>query len=267
MAALVVLAAGLGRRFGGLKQLAPIGPHGEAIIDYTLRDAASSGFTRAVVVVRPAIAAVLRAHLESRSLLPIRYVEQAETRGTADALLTARSAANEPLAVVNADDYYGLAPLGEMRARLDRPEFRASDALVVAYPIAATLPAAGFVRRALCKIDGTRVTELEELTVGRDGDEVVTERGEKLAPDAPVSMNLWGFHPAVFDEIASWIAGGATAVAGEYQLPDFIAARLADGTLEVDALRATGGWFGITRPSDLDAARVAARTLGLVPVR
>jgi hypothetical protein len=267
MAVLVVLAAGQGRRFGGLKQLAAVGPGGEAIIDYTLRDAAEAGYARAIVVVRPDIAGEVVEHLAGWKHLPFGTVEQTGARGTAHAVLAARAEVDGPFAVANADDHYGAVALAELRARLDEGDLGATDALAVLYPVGATLPAEGFVRRARCTIEGERVAGFEELTLTRAEGEIVTDRGERVDPDTPVSMNLWGFHPAVFDRLATWVASEPPRSSGEHLLPDFVDAQLASESLVVRPLCSGGSWFGITSASDLEWARMAARDLRPVPRR
>lgn len=237
-------------------------------MDFTLRDAAIAGFSEAVVVVRPEIAAEVRHHVERRRVLPVRYVEQPTPRGTADALACAAGALELPFAIVNADDYYGLEPLTDLRAALDRASFGSDQVLAVLYPAGETLPATGFVARARATIlaDG-RVRSFEETTLGWDGTSVVTEAGEEVARDAPVSMNLWGFHPGVRDALTRWVTEPPPSRTDEYRLCDFVDAGVSAAWFRVDALAATGGWFGVTRATDLDDARAAARTLTPVPTR
>ena len=270
--ALVLLAAGMATRFGRLKQLEPVGPNGEALLDLNVADARAAGFDRIVMVIREELEPAFRAHAAQLpgDVAPV-YVHQRidDARGapwgTGEAVLCARAAVPDRFAVANADDLYGPDAFRLLAAHLRAGE----DWALVAYPAAATLSEAGGVSRALCDVDGSGCLRgLREVydvrivpggAVGRDaaGGEV------RLAADAPVSMNLWGFDGRLFPLLEAGfdgfrVAGGA----GEFLLSDAVGALVADDRARVRVLSAGGGWAGITHPDDLPAVRafVAART-------
>ena len=233
MTTLVVLAAGLGKRYGGLKPLAPVGPSGEALLDYALYDARRAGFTRAVLVVRRETEALFRRHAGDA----VDCVIQETPLGTAHALLAARNAVVEPFAVCNADDFYG----AEAYRMMERHLAGSPDYAVVAYPLAETLSPFGGVSRAIVEMDTdgylTRLTELQDIV---------------RATDEPVSMNLWGFTPAVFPALERQLAGFPGP--GEFLLSTALNEQVAARAARVRVLRMSGGWFGITHPGDQAAA-------------
>lgn len=279
---LVVLAAGIGSRFGGDKQLAAVGPAGETLLDYTLWDAARAGFARVVLVVRPEMAADVgrRAAARYGQRLAVRTVVQSLTApaldgapvgarskpwGTAHAVLAA-----EPeeiagaFAVVNADDFYGAeafaAAVSFLRGARAQPHPTAGAppaSALVAYRLADTLSDAGTVNRALCRCDGASwLADLEE----RAFDRAAAER----APAALVSMNFWCFDAGAFERLRRGFAAfGARAdlVHDEYRLPDAVRAWLAAGEARVRVLRHAGRWFGLTHPQDRGEVSAALRRL------
>jgi dTDP-glucose pyrophosphorylase len=278
---LVVLAAGIGSRFGGDKQLEAVGPAGETLVDYTLFDAARAGFARAVLVVRPELDAGLRRHAVARygGRIAVRTVHQtldapalgvalpcARRRpwGTAHAVLAAEPAVEGAFAVVNSDDFYG-AEAFEAAARFLRDSVAtrsASAALpptwaLAAYRLAGTLSDAGSVNRALCRLDRAGwLLDLEE----RAYDRVAAER----EPDALVSMNFWCFDQAVFGLLRRGLADFAAQAdleRDEYRLPDAVRAWLGEGEARVRVLHDGGRWFGLTHAQDREVVRAELRRL------
>jgi MobA-like NTP transferase domain len=265
---LVVLAAGLGRRFGGLKQLGAVGPSGEAVMDYAIHDALVAGFERLVVVVRPDIEAVIRAHLDPRwsESLRVDYAIQevapaGEPGGTAPAVLSARPLVGDaPFAVVNADDLYGSETL---RLLHDRLAAGGVSHLLVGYRLRATvLVGSGPVRRALCRRrgDGT-LDRLDEATivVRPDGAYLATPAGDSAArpatrtvgPDDLVSMNAWGFRPTLWRALDRAVL--AAAAGRELLLPAVVSTML--GQMAVDVLAVGERCFSITWACDLATVR------------
>ena len=248
---LVVLAAGLGTRFGGVKQLAPVGPHGEAIMDVLLGRAAAAGFDQGVVVVREGIEEAVVAHFAAqRPVLPVSLVVQPVQRdrdrplGTAHAVLQCRNAVDGPFAVVNADDLYPASAFEALARELDS----AIDHALVAFRLGQTVVSARAVSRAVLTLDerGDRVLDIEER-VG-----LIPSIEDR---DAWVSMNMWGFHPRVFEDLdAAVTAFVATDKAGEVLLPEVVAAIVHRGDL-VRALRCDDRCIGITHPEDVDVVR------------
>ncbi|HLX77467.1 MAG TPA: NTP transferase domain-containing protein [Acidimicrobiales bacterium] len=214
---LVVLAAGHGIRFGGLKQLAPVGPHGEAIMDYTAEAAAACGFDGAVVVIREEIRDEIGRHIKARwpASLPVTFVCQAPTPGTAQAVATAGAALDGPFGVVNADDLYGESALRIVRDHFadDTTRQTPDDAhLLVAYRLGRTILTSATVKRGICETgpDGRLVRVVEHTVRLRDDgtfEAKPIDEGEAaidarvLSGSEPTSMNLWGFHPRMLDHL------------------------------------------------------------------
>lgn len=273
---LVILAAGIGRRFGGLKQLAAVGPHGEAILDYTMFDAMRAGFGRVVFVIRPDLEEAMRAVVAERfgARLPIAYahqrldqlppgapqVEREKPWGTGHAVLAAADHVAGPLSVVNADDFYGADAIGAVAAFL-RDE--RDDYALVAYRMGDTLPPAAPTSRALCRVrDGylERIEELTHLQRDPDGDGVVSRVDgveRRFTGDEPVSMNLWAFQPDIFTHLregfAAFLRDAANLQRAEYFLPTCVGELIESGRKRVRVLPAGASrWAGITHPEDRD---------------
>ena len=258
---LVLLAAGLGSRFGGLKQLAPVGPGGAILMDYTVADAAAAGIDRLVVVLRPELEAefrALRGELYA-DRFEVRYAFQqavgGRTRpwGTGHALLAAREAVDGPFLVANADDYYGrrnLALLADFLQQTDATtDAIASDWAMVGFPLAATLSEFGPVSRSLCSLDSQSflrgLHERKDLQAG----------SPEVHKDPLVSMNLWALRPAFFpflaERFARFFSRYHADPQAEFYLPRTIAEAIDVGDARVRVFPAADGWFGITHPGDL----------------
>ncbi len=275
--AIVVLAAGLGTRYGGPKQLAPLGPAGEALLDYTLHDAAAAGFSEAVLVVAPDIAAAMTAHLDAFvPPIPTRLVEQHAGRsrggrpwGTAHATLVGATDITSPFAVANADDAYGAAAIAAMAAHLRTREREpgARFGAVVGYSATATLSSRGGVSRAVCRVDDHgRLLHIEEHTgVRRDSDRLVSDM-TALDETTLVSMNLWGFSPGFLDLLRPVVARFVEEHAAddrELRLPDLVGELIAAGELEVAVLPTTSSWLGVTHPEDAPLVRERLAALAI----
>jgi hypothetical protein len=264
--ALVVLAAGRGERFGGLKQLAPAGPNGEALMDYSIHNALTVGFTRLVVVVRAEIEETIRAHFRQRWDLRIRpeYAVQptvpstGKPAGTAYAVLATRPVVgDQPLVAINADDVYGATALGALHGWLSE---RGSLHALVAFPLVQTLlPGTATVARALChrRPDGM-LSELVEAAVEvSDGTFVARpfDRGEPIDVDANqlVSMNAFAFRPSIWpilDQALDQAAAGTTGPSEEALLPAVIGGLL--DRIGVVVLPVADRCVGITWSRDLE---------------
>ncbi|MCZ7534586.1 MAG: NTP transferase domain-containing protein [Acidimicrobiia bacterium] len=270
---IVVMAAGLGRRFGGLKQIAPVGPRGESLLAYSLDDAAAAGFGRVVLVVRreieDAVLAHVRQHCGDRDYVAVHQdcfgPPRATPWGTAHAIVACRDAVAAPFAVVNADDLYGAAALTQLGEHLRGPDSGPGHAALVAYSIGDTLSAGGGVSRATVHVtaDG-RLARIRERTGVRAVDgRIVSDTGE-LSPDSLVSMNLWGFDPSVFDLLAplvdSFMADHPDD-SEEIVLPDAVGTLIERGQIEVTVLPTTSRWVGITFAEDVAPARAAVRAM------
>ena len=281
---LIVLAAGMGSRFGGLKQLAPVGPGGEALLEYSLHDAKLAGFCRAVIVIRSAFEETFRndvlAKLSER--MDVSYVVQDTTPlfedagllpkglwGTAHAVLVAGRQLVEPFAVVNADDFYGRAAYVAAAKRLNQlSSGEGGRYVLVSYALGNTLSSNGPVSRGICELDGTNLTSIVEHTqLEREDNEAVSheQQGERFGLDTPVSMNFWGFTPDVLERLLplleAFARDEATTPGSEWRLPDAVGELLCDGAVDVEVLPAGEAWFGITYAADLDEARLTLQRL------
>lgn len=275
---LVVLAAGMGRRYGALKQVAPVGPGDEALVDHTVRDAAAAGVDRVVVVVRPEIRAEVVGHLARRSTLPLVVVDQdgptgGRTRpwGAAEAVALALAAGPGPAVVVNADDHYGADAVAAVVGWLRSPAAGGGRAALVTWPLAATTSPQGTVTRAVCDVrpDGTLARMVEHHGVAVDEDGAATSADGPVAADAPVSMNLWALPASAGPALAAAVAAFRRAHPGdpdaELPLPTAIDGLLTAGLLVVDVLPAGTTWVGVTHPEDLAPAQEAMARLEPVP--
>ena len=218
---LFVLAAGMGSRYGGLKQLDPLGPNGETIMDYSVYDALQAGFGKVVFVIRKDFEQDFREKILSKyeGHVPVEVVFQSIDKlpdgyacpadrykpwGTNHAVLMGREAINEPFAVINADDFYGRNAFEVIAQELMRPRDRNGDYCTVGFRVGNTMTENGSVARGVCETNDGKLTSVVERTAisyDEAGRIVFTdENGEvqTLAPTTPVSMNLWGFTPDYF---------------------------------------------------------------------
>jgi NDP-sugar pyrophosphorylase family protein len=282
---LVILAAGMGSRFGGLKQVQPVGPHGELIIEYSVFDALRAGFDRVVLVIRRDIEADFRASIGRRleSRLTVDYVFQESTDlpaahaaraagrtkpwGTGHAVLAARDAVRRPFAVINADDFYGAAGYRTLAQHFAA----SSDYALVGYPLRQTLSEHGAVSRGICATDAggrlqgiTEVTKIERLPGG--GARYLDGGAERrLTGDEIVSLNFWGFTPALFDQLGrgfeEFLAARGADPKAEFFLPTALSDLNARGEARIALRQSEDAWFGITYREDLPAAQDAIRAL------
>ncbi len=281
---LVVMAAGIGSRYRGAKQVEGVGPGGETLLDYAVADAARAGFSRVVLVTRRDLEAPLseRAVPWQRAGLRVDLAFQdlgdvpagaapppGRTRpwGTGHAVLAARGAVDGPFAVINADDFYGRSAYAALAAHLARPPADGAWALA-AFPLAQTLSPEGPVARGLCEERDGRLARIEEVLglVADDRGGATASDGRRFPGDAPTSMNAWGFTPGLFrllaGRFAAFLAGPAGRdAAAEFQLSTEVGALLAQGRASVEVLRAGGAWFGLTHPGDRERARQRLREL------
>jgi hypothetical protein len=282
--ALVILAAGVGSRFGGPKQLSPVGPSGETLLDYAIYDAMRAGFTRVVLVIRKELASLLGEHVSdvTGGAVPVEYVEQpvpegrAKPWGTAHALLAARDAIATPFAVCNADDFYGAGAYRLLAEHLTGRTAPPEHALA-GYPLDQTLSEHGGVARAVasCGPDGllTRLVELRDVRrvdSGRGlGIRGLTAAGEQreLTGREQVSMNLWGFMPEVFavleEQFAAFLAASHNAPDAEFLLSTALDDQVTAGRARLRVLTAPppDRWLGVTFAADVPAVRDAIASL------
>ena len=281
---LVVLAAGMGSRFGGLKQLEAVGPHGAALLDYSVFDAVRAGFTDVVFVIRRDMEEAFRPLVAERygsrldvalafqqlEDIPDGFSAAGRTRpwGTAHAVLAAAPVVRGPFAVVNADDFYGEPAFSAVAGFLGRAA--AAEWSVVGYRLRDTTSPAGGVNRAVCRTADGWLTSLEEVSdIVRDDTGAYrgyTGRGTvTLGGDDLVSMNMFGFTTDVFAQLRSgfqrFLASRAPAAGDEYPLPTAVEAAVHRGTARVRVLDPGSRWFGMTYRSDRPAVHAALEAL------
>ena len=296
---LVIMAAGMGSRYGGLKQLDPVGGHDQVILDYSMFDARRAGFETVVFVIKKEIEEEFKARVGRRveRHMDVKYVFQAmddlpegyavpEGRakpwGTAQAALAARHVVDGPFAIINADDYYGPAAYREIYGFLASHQDGERYAYaMVGYRVKNTVTEHGSVARGVCDVDqrGTLIDIHERTTIEKDGDNArYTEDGGRswtaLPGDTLVSMNMWGFTRSFLDEaLARFPAFLDKALLenplkGEYFLPSVVDQLIREGRAEVRVLPSEDKWYGVTYREDkptVTAAIAAMTEAGLYP--
>ncbi len=286
---LVIMAAGIGSRFGGgIKQLESVGPNGEIIMDYSIYDALEAGFSKVVFVIRKDLEKDFKEVIGNRiekvtevayayqelDHIPEQFKDRLEGRkkpwGTGQAILCCKDVVNEPFLVINADDYYGKEAYREAYQELVK-EHAGTDISMVGFILKNTLSENGTVTRGVCKIDENRMLKEIEETYGIEGrgDHAVAEKdGEEvqLDLDSAVSMNMWGLQPEFFEILESGFAEFLSGikkedVKAEYLLPKIIGQLLEEGKAQVKVLESKDQWFGVTYKEDKGAVVEAIRRL------
>ncbi|MGH7969805.1 MAG: nucleotidyltransferase family protein [Limisphaerales bacterium] len=271
---LVVLAAGMGSRYGGLKQIDPVGPGGETLMDYSIYDALRAGFEKLVFVIRRDIERPFKETIGRRfeDRLAVDYVFQEIDRlpsgyavpagrkkpwGTAHAILVARQAVNEPFGVINADDFYGANSFRALAGHLDS---NSGDYAMVGFRLRNTLSEFGSVARGVCKVGrGDFLESIVELTrIERDGsgarytDSAGAVHG--LTGDEMVSLNIWGFTPAIFEQLESefvdFLNEHRQEEKAEFFISSVVGTLVSEGKSRVKVLSTPDSWFGITYKED-----------------
>ncbi len=271
---LLVLAAGMGSRYGGLKQIDPMGPNGETILDYSVHDALRAGFGKVVFVIRDDFEAAFRESVGARceDRLAVDYAfqrledlpagfalprEREKPWGTAHAIRAARKVVDGPFAVINADDFYGREAYGQAAAYL--AEDHPGECCLVGYHLANTLSEHGGVNRGVTTHEGgylLNVEEIVEITRGKEGVSGLTGRGERRALDeqALVSMNFWGFSPGFFDQLEErfrmFLEARGNEPKAECYIPTVVDDLIRDGQTRCRVLSTNASWFGVTYPED-----------------
>lgn len=285
---LLVLAAGMGSRYGGLKQLDPMGPAGETVLDYAVYDALRAGFTRVVFVIRRDIESAFRESIGKRyeqhieiayafqqldDLPPGHRVPDGRVKpwGTAHAVRAARDIITGPFAVINADDFYGAHAYCVLAGYFPENSSRRLPLCMVGYPLANTLSAHGSVNRGICESRAGKLLSVSEVTgIARQADDTISgtnERGERieLEPDRLVSMNFWGFTADLFPLLEKHFLEFLTAHGGElsseFYIPSFIDALIRSGETSCDLLETRATWFGVTYPQDKPVVQERLRGL------
>lgn len=278
---LVVMAAGMGSRYGGMKQIDPVGPSGQVIIDYSLYDARRAGFETVIFVIKHEIEDAFKAAIGDRvsKVMKVEYAFQqleelpagfavpegrAKPWGTCHAVLAAKHLIHGPFAVINADDYYGPEAFQVIYDYLStHQDGEVYDYCMVSYLLKNTVSENGSVARGVCEAnpDGTLAAVTERTCIETyPGGIHFTENGgdtwQNLAPDTPVSMNLWGFGQSFLEEAEARFAGWLSEnlpknpLKCEYFLPLVVSELLAEGKATVKLLHSTDKWYGVTYRED-----------------
>ncbi|MSQ46068.1 MAG: nucleotidyltransferase [Ignavibacteria bacterium] len=276
---LLVLAAGLGSRFGELKQLEGIGPNGEIIMDYSISDALKAGFGKVVLIVQEQMIPILTERYIVNQKLPVEFVVQKKELtidnvfyvnqkpwGTAHALWCAKESINENFLLINADDFYGQNSYALAFAHLSQSQ----NPCAILYPILKTLSENGTVNRAEVQIEnGLLIDSIEREKLILENDVILypNKEGQMIAvkKDTFVSMNMWGFTTAIFDyldkDISNFITKWQANNGIEYQLPSIVASMIKEKIYTVEVIITDEEWIGITYQSDKELAKVKLQKL------
>lgn len=277
---LLIMAAGMGSRFGSLKQITPLGPHKKALLHYTIYDAVHAGFDKIVFIIRESFAEEFKNFVgkyaenlaetvycyQDMNKLPggLPPIEREKPWGTAHAIWCAKDAIHEPFAALNADDFYGsdafIKAHNFLAANQNEKEY-----CLVGYRLASTLSENGTVSRGVCEVDTdnylTAVTECTKIGTLPDGTIQDEELGKILHPDDVVSMNFWGFTPTVFKEIEKqfleFYPQNKDNLKSEFYIPKVVDQMLKEKTAKVKVLKTNAKWFGVTYKEDIPGVNAA----------
>ena len=267
---LLVMAAGMGSRFGGLKQIEPIGPNGEVILDFSVHDAAKAGFNKAVFIIKKEIEKEFREVVGKRiekmidvdyayqeiDKLPAGYtVPDGRTKpwGTAHAVLCAKDVVSSPFAVINADDFYGQSSYKIIHDEL----VKNSGMCMVGYQLGNTITENGTVSRGVCEVENGYLKTVTEHTA--------LDKNSGIPLDTIVSMNMWGLAPDIFPyiekELKVFLDERINEPKSEYYLPSVISKRIIAENKPVRVLETAEKWYGVTYREDADSVRAAMKQL------
>ncbi len=271
------MAGGLGSRYKGLKQVDGITPNDETILEFSIFDALEAGFTKIVVVINSHLPASYLTRLEKIATLrkfelhlvlqtiekfvPKEFSKLLQVRqkpwGTAHAILCAKTCIQEPFVVLNADDYYGKQAFVEMAKWIEDGQIQSNQFAMVAYPIAVTLSENGSVSRGICTLNAGYLQKVIEKTkILREAIEIVfleNESRQVISSNTLVSMNFWGFHPAIFESLENSFCqflGSNPSLTSEIYIPTEIQKLIDTQNLRVKVLETSDKWYGITYPED-----------------
>lgn len=277
---LLVMAAGMGSRFGSLKQITPLGPRQKSLLHYTVYDAVHAGFNKIVFIIRESFASEFKDFVGTyaEKLAETRYcyqsmdnlpghlppVEREKPWGTAHAIWSAREAIDEPFAVLNADDFYGNDAFAKAHEFLSH-EAGDREFALVGYRLASTLSENGTVSRGICETDGSHhlasVTECTKIARQKDGRILDEASGRTLEDGELVSMNFWAFTPRIFTEIEKqfieFYPANKDNLKSEFYIPKVVDQMIKEHTVQVKVLKTHARWFGITYQEDMPGVNAA----------
>lgn len=280
---LVIMAAGMGSRFGGLKQIEPVGPNGEFIIDYSIYDAKRAGFDKVVFIIKEENYDVFKETIGKRvdKYIDVEYVfqtndnvpvkipeERKKPLGTAHAILCCKNVVKENFAIVNADDFYGYDAFKKIGDFL-KCDLNENEYAVVGYNILETMTNFGSVKRGVCEINNGYLTRLTESIIEKDNDKLVgktLENNENIYVDknTVVSMNMLGFTPKLFEYLENGFEEFLKShdlMTCEYLIPTEVNRYLNKGLVNVKVLNTTSTWYGITYREDLNILKTELNKL------
>tara|TARA_B100001173_G_scaffold179798_1_gene155240 strand:+ start:2200 stop:3081 length:882 start_codon:yes stop_codon:yes gene_type:complete len=266
---LLVMAAGMGSRYGGLKQLDPVGPNGETIIDYSVYDAIRSGFNKVIFIIRREFEKEFKSQITNKyegsikvefafqelNALPNNFncpEGRIKPWGTGQAILTAAGLINEPFVAINGDDFYGRDSYGVIA---DYYKSEGDSFSMVAFQLGNTLSDFGGVSRGLCAVEnGLLSTVVETHNIKRSAEGVTSDDDISLDGTEPVSMNVWGFTPDLFDHLKSmfhdFLERDGKEMKSEFLIPSVVNNLIHANTKHVKVLRTDSSWFGVTYKED-----------------
>ena len=277
-ATLVVMAAGMGSRFGGLKQIEPIGPKGEALLDFSVYDAKKAGFTEVVFVIKHSIEKEFKESVGKRieKQIPVRYVFQETSElpegyacptdrekpwGTGHAIYCCKDTVKNPFAVINADDYYGSSAFKKIYEHLTSDS---KDYCMVGFRLSNTLTENGTVSRGVCDVENGYLKNITERTKIQDCKYTLDDKNWiALAPETIVSMNMWGFFPDVFgyvtEDLKEFLNTSINIPKSEFYLPSIVSKLIESGEKKVNVLVAEDKWYGVTYKEDKEKVKKSLR--------
>ena len=294
---LVIMAAGMGSRYGGIKQLEPVGPSGEIIMDYSIYDAMEAGFNKIVFIIRKDLEKDFKEIIGNRieKHVEVKYVfqeldnlpqgfEKPEGRtkpwGTGHAVLCCAEAVKGPFAVINADDYYGKEAFRKIYQYLNSITSKDNQYCMAGFILGNTLSENGAVTRGVCKVDNGILKEIVETSgIVPEGDSAIAKNpvGDNIIIDldSVVSMNMWGFGNGLFQHLKDGFVTFLSRLSEneqkkEYLLPEVIGQLIKKNIVEVAVLKTADKWFGVTYKEDKDAVVKSIQTLveqGVYPVK
>ena len=274
---LVIMAAGMGSRFGGLKQIEPVGPNGEFIIDYSIYDAIKAGFTKVVFIIKEENYDIFRNTIGKRieGKIEVKYVfqdysnvpsniilpsDRVKPLGTGHAILCTKEVVNEPFAIINADDFYGRD--GYINAaNFIKNNTNTSNCGLVGYEIGKTLARFGTVKRGVCKIEDNMLVGLIESSIEKINDEIIASpldgsESFKVSSDTVASMNLFVLYPSIFkymeEDFNKFLNNSKNLLTDEFFLPSVIFDHIKNNDITCEVIENHSTWKGITYKEDLD---------------
>ncbi len=287
---LVIMAAGIGSRYGGLKQIDPVGPSGEIVLDYSVYDAIQTGFGKVVFIIRPDIEEAFKEVIGHKldGKIQVEYVYQTLEKlpdggsvpagrtkpwGTGQAVLMAAPVVHEPFAVINADDFYGRDSFRAVAEQLQKTDVNSTDFCMAGFYIKNTLSEHGGVARGYCDVENGKLKHIvERFNIERKDDGVIHYAGGTMNDNDMVSMNTWGFTPKLFDFLErgfeAFLAQKGNELKSEFYLLDVVDGMISRGEAEVTVSPTAEKWMGVTYADDKPQVMAGIRALidaGLYP--